>query len=381
MFDTIAGLRPVEDNVDWPALLRSALTGEGVTSVYQPIVDISRATVVGYEALARFPGYPIGDPERWFAAADRHGCGAALQAVALRCALAERTALPAHCFLSVNIGPEVLTAPEVREVWGDVGDMSGVIVELTEHARIDSYRELESDFTRLRAAGAMLAVDDVGSGYAGLTHLLALRPELIKLDRALIGGLDRDEAKRGLVEMIGTFAARIDAWVLAEGIERTEELTVIAELGVPLAQGYHLGRPAPGWATLNAEAERTLIDCATTRGNDTLRTRLEHPPVVTDPADISRALAGSDCDVVVLQDQHHRPVSLVTKPHTSATDRGVPLKFNVDTPIADAALRAITRPHAEWALPLLCTDDSGRYVGIVRIPRILHALATRAPSS
>ncbi|MGZ4541745.1 MAG: EAL domain-containing protein, partial [Mycobacteriaceae bacterium] len=202
MSDKISALRSLKDPVDWPSLLRSALTGEGVASAYQPIVDITRATVVGYEALARFPGYPISDPERWFDAAERHGCGAALQAVALRCALAERTALPPNCFLSVNIGPEVLSSPKVREVWGDVGDMSGVIVELTEHTRIDSYGELQADFARLRAAGALLAVDDVGSGYAGLTHLLALRPEMIKLDRALIDGIDRDEAKRGLVEMI-----------------------------------------------------------------------------------------------------------------------------------------------------------------------------------
>lgn len=378
MSDKISALRSLKDPVDWPSLLRSALTGEGVASAYQPIVDITRATVVGYEALARFPGYPISDPERWFDAADRHGCGAALQAVALRCALAERTALPPNCFLSVNIGPEVLSSPKVREVWGDVGDMSGVIVELTEHARIDSYGELQADFARLRAAGALLAVDDVGSGYAGLTHLLALRPEMIKLDRALIDGIDRDEAKRGLVEMIGTFAARMDGWILAEGIERAEELSVIAELGVPLAQGYYLGRPAPQWTSLNAQAERTLVECATMRSADTLRGRLEHPPVVTDRNGIAAAFSVDGVDLVVLQDNHDRPLAVITERDAPDNAAATALKVNVDTPLADAALRAITRSPAEWATPLLCTDNAGRYVGIVRIQRILHALATRS---
>ena len=95
-------------DVDWPSMLRSALDGCGMRAVYQPIVDVSRGVVVGYEALIRFVGYPVRSPEPWFAAAHEHGVSAELQAAALRAALADRSTLPANCFLTVNIGPEVL---------------------------------------------------------------------------------------------------------------------------------------------------------------------------------------------------------------------------------------------------------------------------------
>ena len=88
-----------------------------------------------------------------------------------------------------------------------------------------------------------MAIDDAGSGYAGLQWLMALSPDLIKLDRALIDRIDEDEVKTALVEMLGSFAGRVDAWVLAEGVERMAELDVILRLGVPLAQGYLFCRP------------------------------------------------------------------------------------------------------------------------------------------
>jgi hypothetical protein len=74
----------------------------------------------------------------------------------------------------------------------------------------------------------------------------------------------------------------------------------------------------------------------------------------------------------VLCDEHHRPLA--------APDDATPgMKINVDTPLSDAALRAIARTGPGWASPLLCTDDAGRYVGVVRIPRLVHALGTAAP--
>lgn len=363
-------------------MLRAAAAGHGLHAVYQPIIDVARGVGVGYEALTRFVGYPVRSPEPWFAAAHEHGLSAELQAAALRAAFAHRASLPANCFLTVNIGPEVLDAGVVRAVWREQGDLRGVIVELTEHVVIDDWRALEPDLNRLRSAGALLAVDDAGSGYAGLTRLLALRPAMIKLDRALIVDIDHDEAKRALVEMVGTFAGRIDAWLLAEGIERSGELTTLADLGVPLAQGYFLGRPAAPWAAVEFEAARTLgtrarINAGAGSGaGDTLRRHLDHPPVVTDAAMAAAAFDDAAVDLVVLCDDQQRPIATLD-------DRSAPvpvvtpgMRINVDSPVAEAALRAITR--TDWAQPLLCTDNAGRYVGVVRIPRLIHAVSTAA---
>ena len=189
-------------------MLARAVSGEGLSSQYQPIIDVERGTVVGFEALARFRDYPVCDSETWFAAAREHGQLARLAAAALRSALRSRDSLPANSFLTVNLGPDVLDDPEVREALTSQQTLAGLVVELTEHARVDSYAALEPAIERLRSAGAMLAIDDAGSGYAGLTHLLSLRPDIVKLDRVLVSGLQRDEAKRTLVEMMGVLAGR-----------------------------------------------------------------------------------------------------------------------------------------------------------------------------
>jgi EAL domain-containing protein (putative c-di-GMP-specific phosphodiesterase class I) len=360
-------------DLDWTGMLQTALTGTGLRAAYQPIVDLARGTVVGYEALIRFDGYPEQNPEPWFAAAHTHGYSAELQAAALRTVLRARTRMPRNCFLTVNVGPEVLHRPEIRRVWADEGDLTGLIIELTEHFAIDDYTALEPDLDRLRNAGALIAIDDAGSGYAGLTQLLTLRPAMIKLDRALIQDVDHDEAKRALVEMVGTFAGRIDAWLLAEGIERRGELETLAALNVPLAQGFHLGRPAAPWAQVADDAGILLAGRPPQPTRPTLRTLLEHPPVVTDATDTMTAFADPTCDLVVLCDHHQRPLAVIDDHSAPIPIITAGMRINLDTTIADAAHRAITR--TDWSQPLLCTDNAGRYVGIVRIPRLLDALA------
>ena len=221
---------------------------------FQPIVDLYRGTVIGYEALVRFQGYPVPDPAQWFAAARRHGRAPQLEALALSTALDSRPDLPANTFLALNVGPDVLDHPDVLAVWEQHPDLTGVVIELTEHARIDSYELLEPALDRLRDAGALIAIDDAGAGYAGLQHLIGIRPHIIKLDRQLVSGVDRDETKHALVEMISTFASRIDACVLAEGIEQLGELDAVVGLGVPMAQGYLLAGPGRRGPTSTARA-------------------------------------------------------------------------------------------------------------------------------
>jgi EAL domain-containing protein (putative c-di-GMP-specific phosphodiesterase class I) len=357
-----------------PALLARGLTGEGLSTQFQPVVDLARGTVVGYEALSRFDGYPVTNPELWFEAARRHGCSAALEALALRRALDARGGLPPHTFLAVNVSPDVLADPEVVEVFAGHPDLGGIVVELTENARIDSYLSLEPALNRLRSAGAMIAIDDAGAGYAGLQHLISLHPHIIKLDKNLVLGIDRDETKRALVDMIGTFASRIDAWVLAEGIEHLGELDAVICLGVPLAQGFLLGRPAPPWAGMDRRGAALLRQQLHPAPEHSLRRILERTPAVGNEAAAPSAFADDSTDVVVLVDGHHRPIATVDLEGMvhSALEPG--MRVNVDTPVAEAAERAITRPTSQRFSPLLCVDEHGRYVGVVRMERVLTYL-------
>ena len=355
-----------------PAALDAAIGGAGIRAEFQPIIDLARASVVGYEALARFDGR---GPLEWFEAARVHGRVAELEAAALRCGLQARANLPTNTFLTVNIGPSAIDSPAAREVWQDFPDLGGVVVELTEHERVDSYDALEPALNRLRAAGALLAIDDAGAGYAGLQHVLTLRPDVIKLDRALVEGLDRDEAKRALVEMIGTLAGRLDAWLLAEGIETGEELDVLVDLGVPLAQGYFLARPGPPFPAVNADAASRIMSQLRQREGHGLRPFLEHVPVARDRVGAVAALADTRVDVVVLLDGRDRPQGTLDVDGVVHAMRDSGLRMNVDTPIQDAVQRAIVREPAHRFAPLVCTDDAGRYVGVVRMERLVSLLA------
>jgi EAL domain-containing protein (putative c-di-GMP-specific phosphodiesterase class I) len=227
-------------DLDWPHMLQWAIEGCGVRAVYQPIIDLDRRTIAGYEALVRFVGYPVRQPEPWFAMARDHGCDAELQAAALRESLAARADLPPGCFLTVNINPAALRTTAVRRLWADQGDLDGLVIELTTHPASDR----DADLRRLRSAGALLAID-----YTGPNTPSTLQPDMIKLDRTLFG--DAADAQ--------ALAIAVDAELIAEGVETESELADLVDLGIPYAQGYHLGRPGRPWVGLTENAEQELL--------------------------------------------------------------------------------------------------------------------------
>ena len=277
---------------DWPQLLEGAIAGRGVRSVYQPIVELSRCTVAGFEALTRFDVGPPGGPDTWFAAAHEHGVAAELEATTLRAALAMRAALPPNTFMTVNVEPESLSSPGVMAIFAENASLSGLVVEITEHRPLADPQRVQWALERLRGQGALIAVDDAGSGYAGLQQILTLRPNILKLDRALVEGVDRDETKAALVEMFGIFANRVDAWLLVEGIETIGEARRCAALGVPLAQGYLFARPEKPWATIDSRIPELLAPFASARqGRDPAR---DHRTVADGPR---RSFAACPLDI------------------------------------------------------------------------------------
>lgn len=226
----------VASDADWDLMVELAIAGKGLQLVFQPIVDLRRGAVAGYETLVRFDGPVRAGPDRWFAEAARRGRQSELDHAVVERALALRSSLPRNTFLTINIEPESLHDRRVLQLLCD-HDLRGVAIEVTEHRALDELGPVRAALDRLRTAGALLAVDDAGAGYAGLQQILAMRPQILKVDRSLVEGIDTDEAKAALLEMLGVFAGRIDAWVLAEGVETRGEALRCASLGVPLAQG------------------------------------------------------------------------------------------------------------------------------------------------
>jgi PAS domain S-box-containing protein len=221
------------------------LRTEELTIAFQPIVDLGTGEVCGVEALSRFPTRTSVPPDVVFAEADNAGLGSALELLAIRRALLEARVLDASLHVALNVSPGVLTNPSLLDAIVASGiDPTRVIVEITEHVSVADYSVLALPRQRLRELGIRLAVDDAGSGYASLRHILTLAPDVIKIDRALVTDLNADRARRALVGAVVAFAKEMGATsVIGEGVETQAELDALMALGVDAAQGYHLGRP------------------------------------------------------------------------------------------------------------------------------------------
>jgi EAL domain-containing protein (putative c-di-GMP-specific phosphodiesterase class I) len=343
---------------------------DDLTLVFQPIVDLAGATVAGYEALARFPG--TAGPDVWFAAAAQAGVAAELEALAIHKALAVVPSLPVNTFLTVNVSPHLLGSGPVRDALGTRPDLHRVVIELTEHTPVDDLDLLRRQCDELRMRGALIALDDAGSGYSGLQQLAALRPQVVKLDRALVSDADTDPVRVALAEMLGEFAGRIDAWLLAEGIETAAELAAFARLGVPLAQGWLLGRPGPGFAPLAPETA-TLVRAhvARARLSDSVASLLR-PVRQVSPHENSPAVPPA-----VLTGQQGEPTGLLlADPRTAEVYTApVSLRVHASDDVGDTLRRALTRPPAQRFDPVVCTDPTGTVLGLLRVEDLASAAA------
>jgi EAL domain-containing protein (putative c-di-GMP-specific phosphodiesterase class I) len=219
------------------------LEAGGPEIALQPIVDLRTDRVAGFEALARFPDDVSWTPDQWFAEAHVVRHGVALETAAVAAALRTLDRLPADAILAVNVSAEALCAGDAITTMLVEGQAARLVVELTEHQRVPPSEALDARLAALREAGARIAVDDAGSGYAGLEHILHLRPEVLKLDRVLVQGVGYHPGRRAMCEAMVQFTRRTGALLVAEGVETEPDLEVLRRLGVDLAQGFLLGRP------------------------------------------------------------------------------------------------------------------------------------------
>ncbi|MEU2347924.1 EAL domain-containing protein [Modestobacter sp. NPDC049651] len=250
---------PPGESAGTSAAIVRLLAEDGLRTAFQPIVSLTDGRVLGVEALSRFPASDgRRSPEDWFADAARVGLAVDLEVHAALQALRLATALPGHVYVSVNFSPETLLWPGLPDALRQVPvPLSRIVVELTEHSAVEDYDALEAALRPLRDAGLRVAVDDAGAGYATFRHILRLAPDLIKLDRSLISGIDGDPAQRALAGAVVALAREMRGVVVAEGIERPAELAVALGIGVDAGQGYLLGRPSTD--------ERAWRDCDRSR--------------------------------------------------------------------------------------------------------------------
>jgi len=219
------------------------LMGGGGPVVYlQPIVDLATGARRGAEALSRFPAEWRMTPDRCFAQAHSVGLGHRLELLALERAAEHLDEVGGY--IAMNVSPGTLLRRDTLELFDHL-DAGRVVIELSEHDQVTDYDVLSRALEPLRSAGMRLAIDDVGAGFSSLRHIVATRPDVIKLDRSIVAGVGSDDVLPTLVHSLVEFAHSIGADVVAEGIETATDAAALVDLDVDLGQGWHFGRPGP----------------------------------------------------------------------------------------------------------------------------------------
>ncbi len=231
-----------------PALLNDG----GLVPHFQPIVDLASGRVFGRETLMRgeHQGRLLSGGEIVRAAAD-HDALFHFDAHARTLALAEGLpVLPRGETLFVNFTPTAIYDPDVclRTTWAvarrlGVG-LDRVCFEVVETEAFPDLDFLGTILAAYRERGALVALDDLGSGNSSLLYLRELQPDVVKLDKALVAGVDADAPRRRMLTALVDYAHALGIRVVAEGIETPAELAVCQDAGVDLGQGWYLGRPA-----------------------------------------------------------------------------------------------------------------------------------------
>lgn len=222
------------------ARLEPVMSSGGPTIVLQPIVNLADGARVGVEALSRFPAEWAMAPDETFAEAASIGVGVELELLAVRGAahhLAEFSG-----YLSLNFSPPTLLDGRCLALWQEL-PLDRIVLELSEHDRVDDYGALAAALAPLRERGLRLAIDDVGAGFSSLRHIVLTAPDIIKLDRSIVAGVATDQVLHTLVEALVNFSHEAGASVVAEGVETRDDAAVLRSVGVDFAQGWYFARP------------------------------------------------------------------------------------------------------------------------------------------
>ncbi len=232
--------------------LEAVMTGEQLTCVFQPIVNLKDFAAIGFELLSRGPRESeLHLPDALFDIARSEGRIPELDRLCRRTASRAGENLPEGCLRFVNTEPMAMFMHSKGDSFvQEFVDMTPsslrglTVIEVTENSVIDDFDRMRDIVRQLRAHGFRVAIDDAGAGYAGLQTMVEIEPDFIKLDISLIRGVDASIVKQRLVRTLRDFCREAAITLIAEGIETRKQLDTLRELGVSHGQGFLFGLPA-----------------------------------------------------------------------------------------------------------------------------------------
>ncbi|HTS14335.1 MAG TPA: EAL domain-containing protein, partial [Candidatus Sulfotelmatobacter sp.] len=237
-------------SVDDATAVQAVLDERLLRAVFQPIVALATGRIIGYEGLIRPTRSAFPDPGAMFTAAEACGRTLELDRACLETVAAAAAAIPDDRWVSLNLSPRTLEAPEFNALalcrqLARLGLPSQrIVLELTEREAIEDLERLRHNLEGLRALGVRVAADDVGAGNAGLKLLSLVAFDVVKVDLSLVQDAASHQTSAHVLETLQEISARRGAMVIAEGLETAQQLQVVRAAGIEAAQGYLLGRPA-----------------------------------------------------------------------------------------------------------------------------------------
>jgi EAL domain-containing protein (putative c-di-GMP-specific phosphodiesterase class I) len=230
------------------ALRRILRTGL-VHAVYQPIIELFERKVIGFEALTRVSPGHFDTVELLFKTAQEADALWTLERLCRRKALEGLPRIDDDQLLFLNIEPDSVHDPELRDLpFQDLLEGVGlrpeqVVLEITEHSAVRDFGAFRKRLRHFRERGFRLAMDDVGSGYSGLQAITEIDPDYIKVDMTLVRDIHTNLIKRELMATIHRFSESTGITLIAEGVEKRQELEALRDAGVRYAQGFLFARP------------------------------------------------------------------------------------------------------------------------------------------
>ncbi|TNJ62765.1 GGDEF domain-containing protein [Paenibacillus hemerocallicola] len=229
----------------------SILENQAIHAVYQPIVSFADGNVFGYESLTRGPkGSDFQSPLELFKFAEGEGLLYTLDRLAREKAIAGCGDLQKEQRVFINIPAHVIHDPHFTpgrtlKLLEERGlSPHNVVFEITERSSIEDFSTAKKILQHYRSQGYQIAIDDAGAGYSSLQAIAELHPDFIKVDRSLIHNIQKDKIKEHMLETFVAFADKMNIRIIAEGIEQTDELYKLMQMGIHFGQGYLLARPS-----------------------------------------------------------------------------------------------------------------------------------------
>jgi len=265
------GIRGFDPELDRAAADRRRIEGDLKRALehgefelhFQPILDLQKQRIRGFEALLRWQHPDLGliPPSDFIPVAEDTGLIAPIGAWVIREALAEAARWPEHLHIAVNVSSVQLVRGGLVETVVQALASSGIAhgrveIEITESVFLENSEQSLETLRQLRALGIRIALDDFGTGFSALGYLLAFPFDKIKIDGTFVRALSSTEGAKTIVAAVAEIGARLDMETTAEGIETAEQLRAVHAAGYTEAQGYLISRPMP------REAVRSLLAAA-----------------------------------------------------------------------------------------------------------------------